>query len=293
MLNKYLQFAIVALSLQVTAPFAGYLFAYFEGRGPKETQEQLRFALSEDAVNWYALNDNRPVIASDSISVSGGIRDPHILRGEDGAFYIVATDMMVARNGWRDNPGIVLLRSDDLLNWTHATVHLSKDWSEHFSDAYWVWAPQTIYDRKAGKYMIYFTLQRSDRKSLITYYAYANADFTGFESEPQILFQARYGSIDNDIVEGPDGRYHLFYKGNTKDAAGKELGTVEIQSEIVSLTASEAEVLVLCPDSVSLFSSSLTEKGRLIGLTGFKYGLLRSRGEALLISSNFAEVYTF
>ena len=223
MLNKFLQMAVLALSLQVTAPFAGYLFAYFEGRGPKESQEQLRFAVSEDAVNWYALNDNQPVIASDSISVSGGIRDPHILRGADGAFYIVATDMLVARNGWKDNPGIVLLRSDDLLNWTHSTVHLSKDWSEHFSDAYWVWAPQTIYDRKAGKYMIYFTLQRSDRKSLITYYAYANADFTGFESEPQILFQARYGSIDNDIVEGPDGRYHLFYKGNTKDAAGKEV----------------------------------------------------------------------
>ncbi|MBQ6245031.1 MAG: family 43 glycosylhydrolase [Bacteroidales bacterium] len=223
MLNKFLQMAVLALSLQVTAPFAGYLFAYFEGRGPKESQEQLRFAVSEDAVNWYALNDNQPVIASDSISVSGGIRDPHILRGADGAFYIVATDMLVARNGWKDNPGIVLLRSDDLLNWTHSTIHLSKDWSEHFSDAYWVWAPQTIYDRKAGKYMIYFTLQRSDRKSLITYYAYANADFTGFESEPQILFQARYGSIDNDIVEGPDGRYHLFYKGNTKDAAGKEV----------------------------------------------------------------------
>ena len=223
MLNRFLQLSLLALSLQVTAPFTGYLFAYFEGRGPKESQEQLRFALSEDAVNWYALNDNRPVIASDSISVSGGIRDPHILRGEDGAFYIVATDMLVARNGWKDNPGIVLLRSDNLLDWTHATVHLSKDWSEHFSDAYWVWAPQTIYDRKAGKYMIYFTLQRSDRKSLITYYAYANADFTGFESEPRILFQARYGSIDNDIVEGPDGRYHLFYKGNTKDADGKEV----------------------------------------------------------------------
>ena len=61
--------------------YAGYLFAYFEGSGGK--QEHLRFAISEDARNWYALNDNQPVIASDSISTSGGIRDPHILRGED------------------------------------------------------------------------------------------------------------------------------------------------------------------------------------------------------------------
>ncbi|NLT02531.1 MAG: 1,4-beta-xylanase, partial [Bacteroidales bacterium] len=40
----------------------GYLFAYFEGGGDKNLQEQLRFAVSEDAQNWYALNDNRPII---------------------------------------------------------------------------------------------------------------------------------------------------------------------------------------------------------------------------------------
>ena len=33
-----------------------------------EMQEQLRFALSTDAVNWTALNGNRPNIASDTIS---------------------------------------------------------------------------------------------------------------------------------------------------------------------------------------------------------------------------------
>ena len=201
-------------------PFEGYLFAYFEGQG--EQQEHLRFALSNDGVNWRALNGNRPVVSSDSISESGGIRDPHILRGEDGRFYIVATDMKVAQYGWNENPGIVLLKSDDLIHWSHAKINLSKDYPKHFADAYWVWAPQTIYDRKAKKYMIYFTLQRDDRKSLVTYYAYANKDFTGFEGEPKRLFSAKYGSIDNDIIE-KDGTFHLFYKGNTKDADGKEI----------------------------------------------------------------------
>ena len=204
--------------------FDGYLFAYFEGGGEGKLQEQLRFAVSEDAKNWYALNGNRPVIASDSISTSGGIRDPHILRGEDGCYYIVATDMFVAKNGWKDNPGIVMLKSKDLVNWTHSKIVLKTDYAKHFSDAYWVWAPQTIYDRKAKKYMVYFTLQRTGdgRKSLVTYYAYANKDFTGFESEPKVLFSAKYGSIDNDIIY-KDGLYHLFYKGNTKDASGKEV----------------------------------------------------------------------
>ena len=207
---------------ETPANYEGYLFAYFEGRGDAKQQEHLRFALSDDGVNWRALNGNRPVIASDTISESGGIRDPHILRGEDGRFYIVATDMNTAKNGWNENPGIVLLSSDDLLHWKHAKINLSKDYPKHFGDAYWVWAPQTIYDRKAKKYMIYFTLQRNDRKSLITYYAYANKDFTGFESEPKQLFSAKYGSIDNDIIE-KDGTYHLFYKGNTKDENGKEI----------------------------------------------------------------------
>ena len=77
------------------------------------------------------------------------------------------------------------------------------------------------------------------------------------------------------------------------DTAGAVLGTAELQSEIIALTASGGEVLVLCPDAAVLLSGSLIEKGRLYGVTGFKYGILRSRGEALLISTNYAEVYTF
>ena len=131
--------------------------------------------------------------------------------------------MMVVKNGWNENPGIVLMKSDDLVHWTHGKINLGKDWPS-FSDAYWVWAPQTIYDQKAKKYMIYFTLQRTNhnRQSLIAYYAYANKDFTAFESEPKQLFAAKYGSIDNDIIY-KDGTYHLFYKGNTKNEQGKEV----------------------------------------------------------------------
>ena len=228
-MRRTLFMMLLGLSLTVQAQsrseepkYAGYLFAYFEGRG--DNQEALRFAISEDAQNWYALNGNKPIISSADISKSGGIRDPHILRGEDGDFYIVATDMHTfdPNQGWGSNPGIVLLKSNDLVNWSHSKIVLAKDYAENFGDAYWVWAPQTIYDQKAKKYMIYFTLQRNDRKSLITYYAYANKDFTGFESEPKVLFEAKYGSIDNDIIY-KDGVYHLFYAGNTKDENGKEI----------------------------------------------------------------------
>lgn len=203
--------------------YAGYLFAYFEGSGTPELQEQLRFAVSTDAVHWTALNDNKPIIASDTISKSGGIRDPHILRGEDGkTYYIVATDMFTVKNGWGENPGIVLMKSDNLIDWSHAYIELAKDYPEHFGNAHWVWAPQTIYDPVVKKYMIYFTLNRKEVGGLVTYYAYANEDFTGFESEPKELFSAKFGSIDNDIIY-KDGVWHLFYKGNTKDESGKEI----------------------------------------------------------------------
>lgn len=77
------------------------------------------------------------------------------------------------------------------------------------------------------------------------------------------------------------------------DESGKELGTADIESEIISLTASGDQVLALYADGVILYSGSLAEKGRLTGLPGFKYALLRAKGEALLIASNYAEVYKF
>ncbi len=139
---------LVALSLITScAPskknFEGYLFAYFEGTGPGEKQEQLRFAASADAKNWKALNDNEPIIPSSEISQTGGIRDPHIIRGEDQeTFYMVATDMFTKKNGWDSNPGIVMLKSSDLINWKHGIVDLAETYPEKFANVKWVWAPQ-------------------------------------------------------------------------------------------------------------------------------------------------------
>ena len=61
---------------------SAYLFVYFIGN--KIGEEQIRFALSDDGFNYKALNDNQPVVNSKKISLSGGVRDPHILRCEDG-----------------------------------------------------------------------------------------------------------------------------------------------------------------------------------------------------------------
>lgn len=226
--NPALQSSRRAVDLNTSAPtvpaplFEGYLFAYFEGSGPRNSQEQLRFAVSENGVNWTALNGNNPVLSSDNISQTGGIRDPHLLRGNDGWFYLTATDMFTMKNGWDSNPGIVLLRSENLTDWSHSIIDLAKLYPKKFGKVKWVWAPQTIFDPKAKKYLVYFTVRFHDDEKLDFYAAYANKDFTGFEREPELMFRAKYGAIDGDIIYR-DGLYHFFYKGNTKDANGKEV----------------------------------------------------------------------
>lgn len=202
--------------------YAGYLFAYFEGKGKGIEQEQLRFAVSQDAINWFALNGNSPIIPSDEISQTGGIRDPHILRGADNkSFYMVATDMFTKKNGWESNPGIIMMKSDNLIDWKHSIIDLAKLYPKKFGNVKWVWAPQTFYDEKVKKYLVYFTVRVHDNTKLDFYAAYANKDFTGFEKEPQLMFSPKYGGIDGDIIY-KDGLYHFFFKGNTKDEKGKE-----------------------------------------------------------------------
>lgn len=189
--------------------YAGYLFVYFTGN--HISQEAICFAVSYDGFNYRALNGGRPVLDSKKISSTGGMRDPHILRGEDGrTFYMVATDM-VSDNGWDSNRAMVLMRSTDLVNWTHSVVNMQKRYEEQ-ERLKRVWAPQTIYDPEAGKYMIYWSMKYGDGPDVI-YYAYANDSFTDLEGEPKPLFipENRLSCIDGDIVLR-DGVYHLFYK---------------------------------------------------------------------------------
>jgi hypothetical protein len=157
------------------------------------------------------LNGNQPVIDSKTISSTGGVRDPHILRSEDQkSFYIVVTDM-VSSKGWDSNRAMVLMKSDDLVNWTSSVINIQEKYQGN-EDLKRVWAPQTIFDPEAGKYMIYWSMKHGDGPDII-YYAYVNEDFTDLEGEPKQLFFPQNGKscIDGDIVL-KDGLYRLFYK---------------------------------------------------------------------------------
>lgn len=188
--------------------FAAYLFVYFTGGTDGEA---VRFAVSIDGYNYRALNNNNPVLDSRQISSSGGIRDPHILRARNGkTFYMVLTDMTAAK-GWDSNRAMILMKSEDLISWTSSVINIQQKYHGQ-EDLKRVWAPQTIYDTSAGKYMIYWSMKHGDGPDII-YYAYANNDFTDLEGEPKVLFRPKDGRscIDGDIVL-KNGLYYLFYK---------------------------------------------------------------------------------
>jgi hypothetical protein len=236
---------LISTLLQAQTPYKAYLFAYFTGNDKYE--EQIRFALSNDGYHYQALNNNLPVISSKTISSTGGVRDPHILRGADGkTFYMVATDM-VSANGWNSNRAMVLLKSTDLINWTSSVVNIQKRFPGNDS-LLRVWAPQTIYDKATGKYMIYFSMKHGKDPDKI-YYVYANKDFTDLEAEPKQLFYSPTNGacIDGDIIS-KDGKYYLIFKTEGAKTAGLKVAVsdkltegYELRDEYIQQTTDPVE----------------------------------------------------
>ncbi len=200
--------------------YVAYLFTYFTGNAME--QEQICYAISTDGWNYTPLNNGHPVIHSDTIARKKAVRDPHILRGEDGWFYQVATDM-ASSQGWSSNRGMVLMRSRNLVNWEHHTVHFPERYKgTMFENVTRVWAPQTIFDKETGKYMVYFSIMTKDGNCSYdrVYYAYANDDFSDLEGVPEVLFDVKEASIDTDIVQDDEGTFHIFYKTEGRKEKG-------------------------------------------------------------------------
>ena len=199
-----------------------YLLTYF-----KDDTHSLHMALSTDGYSFTDINEGKPVVAGDSIASQKGIRDPHISRGPDGAFYVVMTDLhLFAKNlgyrettwerpieeyDWGNNKGFVMMKSYDLIHWEH-TNFLFDEHFEGFDEIGCAWAPQSIYDPEEGKMMVYYTMRMGHGLTKL-YYSYANEDFTTL-TEPQPLFEYPDDSIqilDADITKRPDGKYCMMY----------------------------------------------------------------------------------
>jgi len=69
-------------------PTEAFLMSYFVGDSVEENRMHLCWSL--DGLKWTALNNDKPVVTS-SMSTKA-IRDPAILRKEDGTFVLMYTD---------------------------------------------------------------------------------------------------------------------------------------------------------------------------------------------------------
>jgi len=201
-----------------------YLFVYFT-----DPTHSLFMATSYDGYTFKAVNGGKPVINGRDVAEQQGIRDPHITRGPDGAFYLAMTDLHIfaqreglretewerdgAQYGWGNNRGLVLMKSYDLVNWTRSNVRIDKAFRKKFGNIGCAWAPETVYDAKKDRMMIYFTMRIGNGPNKL-YYAYTNKDFTKIVTEPKLLFEHPDPAVtvlDADITQLPDGRYCMMY----------------------------------------------------------------------------------
>ncbi|MGN0162160.1 MAG: LamG-like jellyroll fold domain-containing protein, partial [Candidatus Ornithomonoglobus sp.] len=200
---------------------SAYLFAHFVGTESSEDCEQIYFSVSQDGTAWKTLNGGLPMLRS--TVGEKGVRDPYILRGEDGKFFVIATDLSIYNrrddsNRWgtcqtAGSKSIVIWESDDLVNWSAANlVNVAVD------NAGCTWAPEAVYDAEKDAYMVFWASKVSDDGySTQRIYRSYTKDFKVF-TEPEIYIDGgNVSNIDTTIVSDK-GVYYRFTKNESKSS---------------------------------------------------------------------------
>ena len=199
------------------------------------------YAVSKDGFHFEDVMNGDSVFSDHELAkIEGRTRDAFICRRHDGKGFLMVTTDMDASNRSRDrmgkketwdNYGINLLTSPDLIHWKSTTfdyrkgksIFMNPDAKSAYKD--WstinrVWAPQIIWDDefvwpdgKKGGYMIYYSMwNRGEEKYDRMYYSHASDDFTQL-TQPQILFDWGYATIDADINwVAADQQWHMMIK---------------------------------------------------------------------------------
>jgi len=230
---------------------AGYLLVYF-----KDKDQSAYMAISSDGYTFTDINGGQPVFIGSQLAEQKGVRDPHITRGPDGAFYLAMTDLHIfgkragfrdteferpsEKYGWGNNRAIVLMKSYDLIHWTHSDFRVDKAFPE-LGDIDCSWAPETVYDPVMKKMMVYFTI-RYNNKECHMYFSYPDENFTKLVTKPERITDI--GGLDGDITKVGD-QYQLFYVSDArilhsvsdKINQGYKTDTTRIDPEKVSTEA--------------------------------------------------------
>ena len=188
-----------------------YLFAHMH-----RNSEHTCYALSLYGQMWDDMFGGAEVFDTKANTVTGGMRDAYICRTNDGHFMLAGTDM-TSRLGWESNHIMVLMLSNDLVHWTkNVKIDLKSEENlaalglnaENLTAA---WAPQIIYDRESGNYVVYYSVGvKGDRHRI--YYQLVDKDLN-ILTKPELYFDPGYDVIDADIVwNDVDKQYMMLYK---------------------------------------------------------------------------------
>lgn len=200
--------------------YKGYIFTYFIGEN-FANGEQIYLGASKDGLNWQELNDNQPILTSDL--GEKGVRDPFIIRSPEGdKFYLIATDLKIYNgNGWgaaqsSGSQSIMVWESTDLVNWSNQRmVEVAID------TAGCTWAPEAVYDKTTGEYVVFWASKDNDRADSNGNYHHRiyytkTRDFYTF-TEPELYYSIELDNnsatdiIDTTIIED-NGIYYRFTK---------------------------------------------------------------------------------
>lgn len=196
---------------------SAYLFVHFVDTQEDATREQIYFSVSKDGKTWTTLNNKQPYLTS-TVGTQG-VRDPYILRGEDGKFFIIATDLSVynLKNNWtaaaqQGSKSIVVWESSDLVNWSEASlVKINND------NAGCTWAPEACYDPEKDEYMVFWaSVVSGDSYQKYRIYRSYTKDFKTF-SAPELYIEEPNAVIDTTIIDH-EGTYYRFTKNEAKSS---------------------------------------------------------------------------
>lgn len=224
--------------------FTSYLFVYFTNN----ENEKLYYGISDDGYNFKALNGGLPVFTSEI--GTGGIRDPFVFRGEDGEFYIVATDMK-AKNGWASQSTVAIFKTHDLIPKNgHFDSQILIDYKNFsgFEDCNRAWAPQMIWCPEKNAYMVYITLQcasSSDTLGTVMYRHYTTDIFDHSAYTTPEIMVSDPATIDGDIIYDPlNERFIMYCSGRRIFTSNSLTGDFVYEADVPFLTDSGEKMLV-------------------------------------------------
>jgi hypothetical protein len=178
---------------------SAYVMGYFT-ESPNKVADRyaLHLAVSTDGLTWTPLNQGNPVATP--TAGTGGLRDPFILRKQNGGFVVLATDL-AGTDFTRQNQYIHAWDSPDLRSFTGYRRLKLHSMPTH------TWAPEAFWDASRGQYGIIYSANSGGRDA---FYVNYTTDFVNV-SAPQLFFDPGFNVLDATVHVG-SGMNYLYYK---------------------------------------------------------------------------------